>query len=178
MWIRWTSIFKFITKIKQKQKYTTTPPTSSFGIWVKAGLRPHHSEILIVLCIGYVPLFSRIRIRLKTQASSQWTPPINLIGFCPCCWKFKLAELTAYESLGCSTPHGTKWSKRQLSDAIFGFNPNTGWFLNFRIHHGPNSQNSLTGTTIKWRMLLPTREEHILNFAINHCCCWSGRIFL
>ena len=131
IWIHWTSIFKFITKIEQKQNYTTTPPSSSFWIWVKAGLRPHNSEILIVLCTGYVPLFSRIRIRLKTQASSQWTPPINLIGFCPCCWKFKLAELTAYELLVCSMPHGTKRSKGQLTDGIFGFNPNIVWFLNF-----------------------------------------------
>ena len=124
--IHWADISKFIRRIKQKQNYTTTHSSSSFGIWVKASLRPHHSEILTVLCLGFLPLFSRIHIRLKTQASSQWTPPINLIGFCPCCWRFKLADLTAHELLVCPTPHGTKRSRRQVTDGIFGFNPNTG----------------------------------------------------
>ena len=80
--------------------------------------------------------------------------------------------------LVCPMPHGTKWSKGQLHAGIFGFSLNTGWFLNFGIHHGSNSQNSLTGTTIKWRTVLPTREEHILKFAINRFCCWFGRIFV
>ena len=67
-----------------------TPSSSSFGIWVKVGLHPHHSNILIVLSTGFIPLFPGIHIQLKTQASRQWTPPINLIVFHPCCWNLNL----------------------------------------------------------------------------------------